>query len=103
MTTFTYVEFYDVPRTLALTHRGKFYLLQSAFDDTRDDYHEEYSVYLLPDFTKAQIDKGDWRFLGKMHLKPIGSIPIQSISFDRTKRRELDASILDTPGQCEPL
>ena len=51
-------------------HRGKFYLLQSAFDDTRDDYPEEYTVYLLPDFTKAQIDKGDWSFLEKCILSP---------------------------------
>jgi len=103
VTRFSYVEFYDVPRTIALTHRGKFYLLQSTFDDTRNDYPAEYTVYLLPDFTKAQIDKGDWSFLGKIHLEPIGSIPIQSVSFDSTKRRELDASILDTLGQCEPL
>jgi hypothetical protein len=38
MTSFRYVEFYDYPRYIVLNYRGKLVLLQSAFDEERDDY-----------------------------------------------------------------
>lgn len=38
MTPFRYVEFYDVPRCIALNYRDKLFLLQSAFDESVDVY-----------------------------------------------------------------
>jgi hypothetical protein len=49
MTSFQYVEFYDVPRCIALRYRDKLFLLQSAFDESLDDYPSSYSIYILPD------------------------------------------------------
>jgi hypothetical protein len=95
MIPFHYVEFYDVPRTIALTHRGKLYLLQSAFDENLDDYPDAYTVYKLPEAVRSQIEGAHWTFLESLPLEPVGHIAIRNVRFDATKRRELDASILD--------
>ncbi len=47
MVPFRYVDYYDVPRTIALRYKGKLFLLQSAFDDKLDEYPDNYSVYEL--------------------------------------------------------
>jgi hypothetical protein len=95
MTSFQYGEFYDYPRCIVLAHRGKLVLLHSAFDDERDDYPDEYTVYLLPGTVAAELGDGSWRFLEKVPLDPIGQIPIGKVVFDSTRRKKLDASILD--------
>ncbi|HEY2858847.1 MAG TPA: hypothetical protein VGJ21_10555 [Terracidiphilus sp.] len=94
MTPFSYGGFYDVPRYLALRHRGKQFLLQSAFDDDLDEYPKDYSVYVVH-------ESGDDSPLAcspellKMPMTFVGRIPIGQVAFDSTKRKELDASILD--------
>jgi len=95
MTSFQYIEFYDVPRTIALRHKGKLFLLQSAFDEKRDDYPSKYTVYRLPESVAEQLASGSWRFLEEVPVEPVGQIPIENVRFDSTKRKELDGSILD--------
>jgi|SRR5215469_18965641 hypothetical protein len=95
MVPFRYVEFYDVPRLIALRYKGKLLLLQSAFNDTLDGYPNVYSVYELPDSTEALLAARSWNFLEHMTLSSIGEIPVSSVKFDSTKRKTLDPSILD--------
>src|SRR6267143_4014107 len=94
MTSFRYVEFYDYPRCIVLNYRDKLVLLQSAFDDERDVYPGEYTVYLLPTTAAADLKTGSWKFLEKLQLDPLGPIPIARVKFDSTRRKRLDASIL---------
>ena len=95
MVSFQYVEFYDVPRTLAVKHKGKLLLLQSAFDQARDEYPSDYTVYLLPESVTAQLASGSWKFIEEVPLEALGQIPVGSVRFDPSNRKELDASILD--------
>jgi hypothetical protein len=95
MIPFQYVEFYDVPRALALRYKGKLVLLQSAFDEAQDGYPDHYTIYLLPDRVEEQLRKGSWSFLAELALQSLGQIPIANVQFDATKRKCLDASILD--------
>jgi hypothetical protein len=96
MVPFQYVEFYDVPRTLALRYKGKLLLLQSAFDHIQDEYPADYTVYLLPESVEGQLASGSWKFLsGETHLEALGQIPIKNVRFDPSSRKEIDASILD--------
>jgi hypothetical protein len=95
MVPFRYVEFYDVPRTIVLRHRGKLLLLQSAFDDKLDDYPDNYSVYELADSAETSLDNGSWLFLKSATTACIGQIPVNSVRFDDTRRKTLDASVLD--------
>jgi hypothetical protein len=95
MVPFRYAEFYDVPRLIVLRHKGKLLLLQSAFNDTLEEYPNVYSVYELPESTEAMLTPESWRFLEQTVLTLIGEIPVSAVRFDSTKRKTLDPSILD--------
>ena len=95
MVPFRYVEFYDVPRVVALRYRGKLLLLQSAFSDRLDEYPNVYSVYELPESAEPLLAAGSWGFLEHSALSSIGEIPVSAVKFDSTKRKTMDPSILD--------
>lgn len=95
MTPFQYVEFYDVPRSIALRYRKKLILLQSAFDEDLDEYPDSYSVYLLPESVEDSLREGSWEFLRNTPMTCVGHIKIDHVAFDPSKRKELDASLLD--------
>lgn len=95
MIPFQYVEFYDVPRTIAVRYRGKLFLLQSAFDQERDEYPNDYTVYVLSESAVPQLTNGSWKFLEEQPMIPLGRVPVNGVRFDSSNRRELDPSVLD--------
>lgn len=95
MTPFSYGGFYDVPRCLVLRYRGKRFLLQSAFDEDLDEYPADYSVYVVPESGDDSPPVCSPDFLNEMPMSCIGQIPIDQVTFDSTRRKELDASILN--------
>jgi hypothetical protein len=95
MTPFSYGGFYDVPRCLVLRYRGKRFLLQSAFDEDLDEYSTDYSVYVVPESADDSSPACSQEFLSRTPLSRIGQIPIDQVTFDSTRRKELDASILN--------
>jgi len=95
MTPFGYGGFYDVPRCLSLGYRGRRFLLQSAFDESLDEYPTDYSVYIVPDSADDSWPVCSPEFLINTPMPCIGKIPIDQVKFDPSKRKELDASILD--------
>jgi len=95
MTPFTYGGFYDVPRCLSLRYKGRRFLLQSAFDEAIDEYPAEYSVYLVPESIDDSQPVCSPDFLSDTPMARIGQIPIDQVTFDPSRRKELDASVLD--------
>ena len=95
MIPFRYIEFYDVPRCLALRYKGKLLLLQSAFDEQLDDYPRSYSVYVVPESSEPSLTKGAWDFLENTAMTCIGKIQVDMVKFDPSKRNSLDPSCLD--------
>ena len=95
MMPFQYVEFYDVPRCITLRYREKLLLLQSAFDENLDDYPTSYSVYVLPESVQDALQKSSWKFLDDTPMTCIGRVQVAQVAFDPSKRKELDASLLD--------
>jgi hypothetical protein len=96
MASFRYIEFYDVPRAIALRYKGKLLLLQSAFDEELDEYPDSYSVYVLPESVEDSLKKGSWEFLSNTPMTCIGHVQVGDVVFDSSKRKELDASFLDS-------
>src|SRR5580698_10007434 len=95
MIPFRYIEFYDVPRCIVVRHREKLLLLQSAFDEDLDEYPSSYSVYILPESVEDAVKSSSWEFLANTQAACIGTIRIDAVEFDPSKRRELNSSCLD--------
>jgi hypothetical protein len=96
MTPFEWGWFYDVPRCVSLRYRGTRFLLQSAFDEKLDEYPSEYSVYKVPESPDDSHAICSPEFLSNTPMVCIGKIPVDEVVFDPSKRKELDATILDT-------
>lgn len=96
MTSFRYGGFYDVPRCLSFRYRGRRFLLHSAFDEELDEYSTDYSVYIIPESADHSLPVCSAECLNNTSMASIGKIPIDQVEFDSSKRKELDASILDT-------
>jgi hypothetical protein len=90
-----YREFYDVPRILVLSHRGLKILLDCKFDESLDEYAPTYRVYVLPN----EIDERalqSWETLPGMAIKFLGSVPVDHVNFDSSKRAEIETAVIDS-------
>jgi len=94
MIPFRYVEFYDVPRVIAFTVGGRAFLLDSPFSEELDDYSPSYTVYEMPDGF-VESDWGDEPL--RTATRKIGSVPVDAIRFDETKRKQIDIFSLMIP------
>lgn len=95
MVPFRYKEFYDVPRVIVLRYKGKLLLLYCAFDDTLDEYPDNYSVYVLPEALEPSLENESWLFLEDAKQVLLGQIPVKAVKFDSTTRKQLDPSVVD--------
>ena len=93
MTPFRYGGFYDVPRCIYLQYKGLHFLLLSEFDEDTDEYTTVYSLYVVPESAHSLVPCSP-EFLSTP-MVCIGQIPIDQVTFDISKRKELDASIID--------
>lgn len=89
-----YRGFWDVPRIFLVRDRGQTFLFECAFSDAIDDYPDEYNVYLLPEIGDADLP-ADWTTLVARALHHLGKVPVTNVQFDATRRKEMDASILE--------
>jgi hypothetical protein len=93
MTPFKYGGFYDVPRCISLEYRGFRFLLQSWFDEEIDEYPDMYAVSIVPPLADV-FPPCSPEFLS-VPMTHIGYLPIADVVFDESKRKGLDASVLD--------
>jgi hypothetical protein len=97
MVPFKYFDFWDVPRWIMLTYMGHLFWLASYFDDDRDDYDENYSIELLPNWVEQEIESSrSVNVLADAEgRRLLGKVPVKDIIFDSTKRKTLDPTFLD--------
>jgi hypothetical protein len=95
MIPFRYSGFWDVPRHILLKHRDTWLFLYCAFDEDLDDYSETYAVYRLPPSIETRLEKESWGFVYEMTNDYIGTIKVQDVRFDDTRRITLDPICLD--------
>jgi hypothetical protein len=91
---FVYREFYDVPREILLTFKGKVLLLESLFDDKDDEYSKNYVVYELPASIMGNLN-GSWEGFANQALSELGEIPVESVQFDNTRRKQIYGDVLE--------
>lgn len=91
-----YRGFWDVPRMIFIRYNDKLYLFDSEFDDAIDDYSPFYKVYLMPDFNSEHlIDLRSWENIHLKAIRKLGQVPVVSVKFDASLRKEIDAVIFD--------
>ena len=89
-----YRDFWDVPRIFVAEYDGGLYLFDSRFDKTVEDYLEFYDVYLMPSFGESDY-LGSWAEHPQKAICKLGVVPIDSVRFDPTKRKEIGAEVFD--------
>jgi hypothetical protein len=92
--TIKYREFWDVPRIFLVQHQGKLFLFDCPFDEATEDYPDQYRVYILPELTDDEL-AGSWDKLSSQATRFLGEVPVNSVLFDPTKRKEIDTKVLD--------
>lgn len=89
-----YRDFYDVPRMFVLAQSGQVYLFESPFEEQRDEYANDYTVYRLPVDAERWIDDlVDWSELGERGTR-LGTVPVQQVEFDETNRKLVNSTVL---------
>jgi hypothetical protein len=84
----SYREFCDVPRMFIVSVGGRTLLFDCAFDDESDEYSPHYLVYELSNLNSDALPD-DWTELRHEGSIQIGRIPVHSVLFDETKRRQM--------------
>ena len=88
---FTYGEFYDVPRQLTVVVGRDVLFLRSFFDDALDGYRPYYDVFLVDAVQNAtfvyRAGGVGKESIARSHL---GVIPVSGVVFDSSRRKELD-------------
>ena len=92
--TIRYRDFYDVPRIFITAHDGAQYLFDCPFDDELDDYSDCYRVYQLPALLEHEL-RGSWERLSDRAVALVGSVPVDQVEFDQSKRKLVNTSVLD--------
>jgi hypothetical protein len=93
-TAIRYRDFYDVPRIFITAHNGKHYLFDCPFDNELDDYSDRYRVYQLPALKEHELD-GSWERLSDRAVALVGSVPVDDVEFDQSKRKLINTAVLD--------
>jgi hypothetical protein len=93
-TTIVYREFHDVPRVFVACYNGLTFVFDCPFDDDADDYPDEYHVYLMPELSPSDLDDS-WVTLARKSTCYLGTLPIDEVQFDSTRRFSLESDILD--------
>lgn len=89
-----YRDFYDVPRIFLVNHRGTVYLFDCPFNQELDEYPDVYKVFVLPPDSCSDLS-GSWENLASRATAYLGEVPVKSVQFDSTKRREIDTGVMD--------
>lgn len=102
MATIRYREFYDVPRVFLVRHKGVLFLFESLFDEKLDDYSPQYDVYMMPELVEEDLH-ASWEDISSKATRGLGTIPVSAVRFDPSKRRGIDAGVLEEIGDREGL
>ena len=97
-----YRDFWNVPRIFLAQDGTQSYLFDCKFDDATGDYPDIYKVYTIPTIPDESLPK-DWDLLLPMVTNYQGEVPLDGVRFDPSRRRFIDAAILDRLRAGRPV
>lgn len=80
-------EMWDVPRAIVIPASGGAFFLNSIFNDTLDEYEDEYTIYWLGDAVDLT---GDWNRLPAQAEAVLGCVSTKQVRFDPKRREAID-------------
>ena len=83
-----YFGFWDVPRALLLSHEGRLFLLDSPFEEERDDYRPAYHVWELADVPLELAESLSWAELEARRVRQRPDLPVAALKFDTNRERQ---------------
>lgn len=78
---------WDVPRAVVIPARQGAIFLDSIFNDTLDEYEDEYTIYWLGDAVDLT---GDWSELPDHAEAVLGRVSTKQVRFDPKRREGID-------------
>jgi hypothetical protein len=82
------------PRLIIVKYCDKLFLLGSYFDEALDDYDEEYTIEIVPQWAEQRTESS-WDFLKEIERRVVGIVAVKEVVFDKTKRQFLNPGFLD--------
>ena len=89
-----YRDFWTVPHIFFTEVDGRLYLFDSQFDDEVKDFRTDYRVFAMPPLTAEEL-AGSWAELYQKATRELGTVPVNHVRFDPTRRAFVDAAILE--------
>lgn len=89
-----YRGFWDVPTIFVFSHKNELFLFDCEFDEEVEDFRDHYKVYLLPPALVDELPK-DWTGLHQQAIRYLGTILVEKVRFDPTRRQMVDYSVLE--------
>lgn len=89
-----YRDFWDVPRIFVARYQDELFLFDCPFDEDVEDFPDSYKVYRMPALTHEDL-AGSWYGLEAKAIGFLGEVPISKVQFDGTRRKEIDAGVLE--------
>lgn len=87
-----YRGYWDVPQIFSARHNGLLFLFDCAFSEELDDY----TIFLLaPDVHEENLPT-DWTTFAGSATRQLGTVRVSDVRFDPTRRKQVDASVLET-------
>jgi hypothetical protein len=96
-----YRDFWDFPRIFLVEHEGRTFLFDNRFDEISEDYTDAYEVFELPALTIQEIE-GDWRTLSTKATARLGTVKLDAVRFDPTRRHQVDVAVLEQLQTSDP-
>lgn len=89
-----YRDFWDVPRIFIVRHHERQYLFDCRFNKSDEDFERKYRIYAFPDLPESEL-RGSWEGFAERAERYLGEVPVESVSFDPSKRHRIDTRIID--------
>ncbi len=84
-----YRDFYDVPRAFLVEPKPHLLLFfDCPFDEAMDDYPPSFQIYAIEGLNIGDLPE-NWKHLYSLSKKRVGQVPLTSLRFDSTRRREV--------------
>ena len=78
-----YRDFWDVPRIFFVRKNGVLLLFDCEFNDQKEDYSDEYKVYIMPELPAGE----SWKGIFERATEYLGNVPVDKVNFDETRRK----------------